>query len=458
VSSTDTAFESGQAEQLIACSRDYTGHELAYEDIREVQLAALDERLQQRIDRIRMVKLRAEEAGIDRIRSLEDIVSLLLPHTAYKSYPENFLANKRWDRMTKWLSTVSTATLDDVNLEGIDDIDGWVARLEEHGHLISCSSGTNGNPALMLSTRYDAEFTAKDSNDGIEWGSSIKPDQSRRFLNLSMITATPRGRAMGGKLIQAFGDPAKEHFLFPVPRVTIGSVTKMITLRKAVAEGRASPSDIAEYEAESSARGKLISEAIEKSAMALIAARGEKLFINGMFGVMHPVAEAVRKRGHGGAEFHPENSVYLAGGTKRAQLPPDYKETILNTFNLNPPFIYQMYGMQEIQSAMPRCKQGGRYHIPPWLVCLPLDKQGEYLMPGIGEGIVEGRAAFFDLSMQGRWGGVISGDHIQVDYRPCACGARSPSIRDDIYRYADIQGDDKIACSGTIDAYVRGMS
>jgi hypothetical protein len=202
----------------------------------------------------------------------------------------------------------------------------------------------------------------------------------------------------------------------------------------------------------------VIAEAIEQSAEAAIAMRDEKLFVTGMWGVMHPVAEAVRKRGYGGRDFHPENAVLLAGGLKRAQLPPDYQETVLNTFNLSPPFIYQLYSMQELQTVMPRCQEAGRYHIPPWLVCLPLDKAGDTLLPGAGDGEVEGRAAFFDLSMEGRWGGVISGDHIHVDFGPCACGAGSPSIRHDIYRYADIQGDDKIACSGTVDAYVRGMS
>ncbi|MEJ5976290.1 hypothetical protein WG901_06570 [Novosphingobium sp. PS1R-30] len=96
--------------------------------------------------------------------------------------------------------------------------------------------------------------------------------------------------------------------------------------------------------------------------------------------------------------------------------------------------------------------------MPPWLVCLPLNKEGDALVPGVGEGKVEGRAAFFDLSMDGRWGGVISGDHIEVDYSPCACGNRSPSIADNVYRYSDIEGDDKIGCAGTVDAYVRGLS
>ena len=95
--------------------------------------------------------------------------------------------------------------------------------------------------------------------------------------------------------------------------------------------------------------------------------------------------------------------------------------------------------------------------VPPWVVCLPLNKNGDELLP-VGEGKVEGRAAFFDLSMDGRWGGVISGDHIEVDFSPCACGSHSPSITDNIVRYSDLEGDDKIGCAGTVDADVRGVS
>ena len=60
--------------------------------------------------------------------------------------------------------------------------------------------------------------------------------------------------------------------------------------------------------------------------------------------------------------------------------------------------------------------------------------------------------------MDGRWGGVISGDKVQIDFSPCACGAKGPSIRDNVTRYADLEGDDKIGCAGTVDAYVRGVA
>ena len=66
---------------------------------------------------------------------------------------------------------------------------------------------------------------------------------------------------------------------------------------------------------------------------------------------------------------------------------------------------------------MPRCQKGGRYHVPPWIVPMVLNKDGDALLPHAG-GEVEGRAAFFDLSLDGRWGGVITGDKISLDLGP----------------------------------------
>jgi hypothetical protein len=153
--------------------------------------------------------------------------------------------------------------------------------------------------------------------------------------------------------------------------------------------------------------------------------------------------------------------MFVGGGLKREQLPPDYREFVCETFNIEPKRNFQLYGMQELGSVKVRCFEGGRYHLPPWMVCLPLNKEADALLPTGADGSwgqVECRGGFFDLSMDGRWGGVITGDRIEVDFSPCACGAASPSIRDNIVRYADLEGDDKIGCAGTIDAYVRGMS
>ncbi len=429
------------------------------EALKTAQIAALDERLREKRDHIKLVRLRADDEGVDSIRSLEEAVPLLLPHTAYKSYPETFLTEKRWDRLTRWLGTVSAYPTDNVDLSNITEIDQWVDACAAAGRFVSCSSGTTGKSAMLVASQHDLDFSSKDGVLATEWGSDIRTGDMRvRAGPVGAVAYTPRNAAMGQALAAAFNDPAKPGYTPDIKPLTVGSLTEMITLRKAITDGTARPDEIAAYEAESTARAEALAAAQIGAVDDVIARRGEKLYLMGLWGSMHPFAVAVRERGYSAKDFHPQNGLYIGGGLKRAKLPADYREFVYETFNIQPTYRYQMYGMQELGSSMPRCQEGQRYHVPPWLVVLPLDKDGSTLQPGWGKGQVEGRAAFFDLSMDGRWGGVISGDHIHVDFEPCACGNASPSISDDIYRYADLEGDDKIGCAGTVDAYVRGMS
>jgi len=229
-----------------------------------------------------------------------------------------------------------------------------------------------------------------------------------------------------------------------------------VVLRKKIAEGTAKEAEIARYEAQATAREKAIESAIEQAADALVESRHMALHIVGMFAPMYKVAELVRAKGYSGKDFC-ANTAFVSGGLKRVQLPPNYREFIFETLNLAPERFCQAYGMQEINTTAIRCK-AGRYHMPPWVMLLLLDESGDNLIEPTMSGELEGRAAFFDLSLDGRWGGVISGDKIRATWAPCACGNRSPSVHEDIQRYADMASGDKIACAGTIDAYVRGVT
>ncbi len=94
------------------------GYEISAADLRETQIAAMNERLQEQGHAIKLVAMRAKDAGITEISELADAVQLLLPHTAFKNYPESFLTDKRWDRLTRWLATVSAHPTDNVDPGG----------------------------------------------------------------------------------------------------------------------------------------------------------------------------------------------------------------------------------------------------------------------------------------------------------------------------------------------------
>ena len=444
-------------DKLVAFGQTPDCYAVPFSEVRDLQVAAMNERLQERINQIDLIKFRAGDAGIDEIRSRDDIIPLLLPHTAYKSYPESFLAQEKWDRLTKWLGTISTSKVEGIDLTGVDGIDDWIARLEKSGHFVSCSSGTTGKAAMLDSSLADLEWLPVDNIRACTWATGFSPAQDRHFFSLAPVADVARNNVIRTKVGQAYGKPGVELYRLPVPPITIGSIMQMITLRKAMVEGTAMPADIAEYEKNVELREKAIDDAVAAAVDALIEARGEKLFLMGMWGPLYQLAAKIRERGYGRQDFHPENMMYVGGGLKRSQVPPNYREIVYDTFNVRPEHNYQLYSMQEINTIMPRCREGGRYHVPPWLVCLPLNRDADTLLP-IDQGEVQGRACFFDLSLDARWGGVISGDRIDVDFGQCACGAQTPSIRDSVVRYADLEGDDKISCSGTIDAYVRGAA
>jgi hypothetical protein len=430
---------------------------IPYADIRGTQIEAMNERFQERKDRIRLLGHRAREAGITEVRSREEVVPLLFPHTAYKSYPESCLTEKKWDRLGKWLGTVSAHPIASIQTSDIEDIDQWISRLEAQKHYISCSSGTTGKSAMLIASSTDMAWSRLDTVGVFSWGSGVVPARDRRMFGVAPIAHVPKNTNIAEAQAAAFGDPRFALFRLPVPPITVGQLTKMVVLRKAMADGAARPGDIAEFEATSKARQLALDDAMTVAAEALIAARGDKLYISGLWNALYQVAKLVRERGYSAQDFHPDNCIYVGGGLKRALLPPDYQQFVHETFNIPANRNFQNYSMQELNSGMPRCQQGGRYHVPPWMVPFVLDKEGDTLLPHTN-GEIEGRAAFFDLALDGRWNGVITGDKISLDFDPCACGAKGPSIRDNIVRYADLEGDDKIGCAGTVDAYVRGLS
>lgn len=426
-------------------------------ELRETQIAAINERFQERKGQIKLVAHRAAEAGINEVRSLDDVVKLLLPHTAYKSYPENWLAQKRWDRLSKWLDTVSAHRVPVAKVSDVAEVDDWIDKLGANGFFVSCSSGTTGKSAMLIASQKDMDWCKKEAVATYSWGSGVKPARDRRIFGMAPVAHVPRNLATGEAYTAALQDPNYERFAYPVPPITVGGLTQMVVLRKSIADGTAKPGEIAAYEEISAARQKAVDAAVGITARAVVEARRSKIHVSGLWAGLFNVAKAVRDLGYSAKDFNPENSIYVGGGLKRAKLPDDYREFVYATFNIQPERNYQNYSMQEMHSGMPRCHAGGRYHVPPWVVPLILDKTGDVLLP-IAKDEYEGRAAFFDLSLDGRWGGVISGDKISIDFSPCACGSKGPSIRDNIVRYADLEGDDKIGCAGTVDAYVRGVA
>jgi hypothetical protein len=430
-------------------------YDVAPAELLPLQIEAANERLESQIDTIGLLKNRVESGSVREIKQPADLVPLLFAHTAYKSYSENWLTEGQWGRMAKWLNAVATRPVEGVDFDGVETLDGWIKQMESVGHYLSCSSGTTGKPAIMSGTESDIDFSAKANAAGIVWGISLEPNKDRKFFGIGPQFAAPRENAIKDAMIEAIA-PDVEPFQFGSEPITVGSMVEMIVLRRKIADGTARPSELAEFEKIAAQRGGEMAASTEKAVDALIEARNRPIMVSGMYGQLFPITEAVREKGFNGKDFHPENAMFVAGGLKGLVLREDYREYILETFNVTERRMYQTYSMREINTTFPLCS-ASRYHISPWVMILPLDVSGEQWLDA-GDGEIEARAAFMDLSIEGHWGGIITGDKVSVSFGHCGCGHQGPTVARDILRFADLPDGDKISCAGSIDAYVRGVS
>lgn len=421
-----------------------------------MQLDAANERFETRVGQIPLLKNRAQGGGVSSIDSRDDLVPLLFAHSTYKSYGEGWLVEGQWERMGRWLQTVSTYDASGSDFTGIDGLDAWIDRLEDGGRFVACSSGTTGKPAMLGATEADLDFASLSNVSSFSWATGVAPGNDRRFFGLGPRTNVTRNERTRQALVDAFHSDTWDPYQLPLPMITTGAIMSMIMLRRKITDGTALASEVAEFERLSAERLTGVEEAMADAIDELIKSREQKLFLTGMWATLYPLAAGVRERGYGGVDFRDDNTLLTGGGLKGATLPDDYREVVQSTFGVANEREYNFYSMQEVNTPFPRCRSG-RYHVAPWVMALPLDEPGEQLVDS-SAGDVECRAGFFDLSLDGRWGGVISGDKVTMDFGPCACGRQGPTVGPEIVRYADLAGGDKISCAGTIDAYVRGSA
>lgn len=422
--------------------------------IRPLQLQAAQEVFEQRLEQIPLLRKRAEDAGIRQITSFDHIVPLLFAHTVYKSYPQSFIDSNRWDRMLQWLGTLSVESMDNVDIAGVRDIDDFVERLHAAGHKVLVTSGTSGKCSFLNQSRVDLERKTRHFRHVTGWPYA-QPNNDREYFFLGPIRG--RNSAIEAAQIGAI-NWAKQggvHALTEEP-LKISEISHAAALRKRMAEGKATPKEIADFEAQAARKAEENRVRLQELAQKILAHRREPIFVLGLWAQYMTLIELARAQGIPDGDFHPHAIIKAGGGVKGVALPTDYKERVAR-FVGN---VYRPgnYGMTEMASMTARC-EASRYHAAPALIMLVLDSTGEKLLrPEDGrDGLVEGRFGFLDLLFEGRWGGVITGDKVTIDYNErCPCGRFGPTLLDNISRFAQVGEQDHIGCAGTIDSYIRG--
>lgn len=425
-------------------------------NLRELQLEALRERFIEKRQQMAILDRRAKDAGIDEIRTLDDVVPLLFTHTNYKSYPESFIDNQQWGHLNLWLQTLTSQPVTGIDIEGITGVDDWITRHADAGHHLFASSGTSGKCSFLNQTEADVALATKAYEQSFlgQWGEHKPNHEHCGFVFFPPAGVHRLCQPNNYFFHEWISAPGECHFISN-QRLRAEPGIRAGQLRRAIAAGTALPEDIAAFEAENAERAKVMA-ADFKAFMDLIYERRDKPLA---FGIMWPQAfqlvQEMRARGVKAGEFHPETRFCMGGGIKGVVLPDDYREQIFNFFQLPAENYFNTYAMVEMTGMSIYSHKLNAYALPPWIVPLVLDKTAEKLLNPKEGGLVEGRMAFFDLLTDARWGGLISGDKVTVDFTS-EDGFVGPLVRS-VARYQDLEeGEDKLTCAGTVDDYVRG--
>ncbi|MGA2397053.1 MAG: hypothetical protein ABSG30_03155 [Steroidobacteraceae bacterium] len=438
-------------------------HSVPREEAEALQLAGINLRLEQRRAEIAVLAKLAEAQSISRITRLEEAAPLFFTHDMYKSYPVSLLSKSRFDQLTKWLDRLTPYDLSGLAVADCRSIDEWIDRLREQTPLdVATSSGTSGTMSFIPKTKRDYRTSVTGLRVQLtqrfgEKGSPADFDEPIHVLTPFYRDGYSTTARLPVYFLDIFckGDPARLHTALPY-KASADLIWLAARLRAAQAKGDTSRIDVPETLLSRRAEWERIVAETPARQAAFIREqvpelRGKRVFALGLTNLFYEIARSGLKEGVR-AEFAPHSVAMAGGGGKGVVLPDDADEVIRAFFGVE---LRGAYGMSEQNFYLVTCDHE-RLHIPPWVTVLLLDPDSGRPLPR--EGVQTGRASFFDLTQDGHWGGIVSGDRITVDYRPCPCGRTTLAMGKKIQRFSEITGDeDKLTCAATPSAQAEAL-
>jgi len=440
-------------------------HSVPREELAAVQLAGINIKLEQRRGQIKVLEKLADAQGITSCADLDAAAPLLLPHNVYKSYPVSLLSKQRFDKLTDWLARLTPHDLSQVDPSGCTSIDEWLTRIQSDTPLdVATSSGSSGTLSFYPKSKRDYWLTTQGMRVQLVQRFGTEPTEADLEEKIHVVLPMHRdGHALAGRTGQYLkhvfgkGDEDFYHTCFDF-KASTDLMWLAARVRAAAAKGDMSQVDAtpqllarrAEWEEQQRKMPDQMRAFIERIIDEL---SGERVFAMGTTTLFLPLAMRGAEQG-ARAAFAPGSLVSGGGGAKGIVLPDNYEQIICDFFGVER--FEQTYGMTEMNSLSRMCEHG-RYHLMPWVVPYLLDLENGTPLPRTG--VRTGRAAFLDLTHDGTWGGIVTGDLATIDWDGhCACGRTSIAIERSVQRLSELQGgDDKITCAAQPAAQAEAM-
>lgn len=424
-----------------------------------LQVQALRHRFEQLGDSVQALQKLARRQGVTRVDSIGDALPLFFDHRVYKSYPLAIIEQRDLAKLNSWLNRLTTHDLSQMSLEGLTTIDGWLGRLDEFGMLVGHSTGTTGKLSFVPRSRSELPAWERAYNWAQQATTGVDP--STEFV-ATFFPGYRGGHHMMLKMLGLFGVPAAggpEHY-HTLYQGYISSDLSSLAGRMQSAEDRGELAKLGLDPALLDARTALIEQGRRREqdmdawfTKLIEEYRGKRVKIGGTAGDLIRTARTGIAKGLK-PSFAPNSFISTGGGLKGLKDPPDdWEAFVIDYFGVER--IAAIYGMSEVMGTAPKCSHG-HYHMPPWTLPVLLDADNNELPR---EGSQTGRFAAFDLLAETYWGGFISGDRVTIHWEEdCPCGWKGPRVGPEIARFSDLEGgDDKISCSGSVQAYNEFM-
>jgi hypothetical protein len=430
-------------------------HSMPRKEVEDLQREAMAVRFADHKESIEAVGKAAARAGVAELREFDDVVPLLFAHAAYKSYPAALLDQRRYDLLTRWLDKLTSYDLSGVDVSGCTDIDSWIDALDEQTPLeVITSSGTTGTLSVIPKSKYGAETTMRSWRVLYFQTFGVEPRPEDLEPAVDVIWPNFASGKLGHLRMAAMfrrhftgGDESRFHALYG-DAVSTDLMFLASKLRAAASRGELdrveiAPDLLARKEHFERLQAQMPDDMARFLQQKLRELAGKRVFVIGSYNLLYELATEGLSKGIEGV-FAPDSVVASGGGAKGIVLPDDWQAPVLRFFGVDR--IAMGYGMSEVSAFHLMC-ESGRYHVQPWVIPFVLDPDTN--VPHPREGVQVGRAAFYDPCNESHWGGVMSGDEIELSWEPCPCGRSTVHIGPDIQRYSEKQGDDRITCAAT---------
>jgi hypothetical protein len=425
-------------------------------EVEEAQRVAFIRRFDSLRPRLDALGKLATRQSVDHVESIDASIPVFFDHRVLKSYPLSLIEKGQYERLTTWLQRLTTHDLGGIPLDGVDSLDSWIDRLEDHGMIIGHSTGTTGKLSFIPRSQTEwpawknAYFELLRALTGVDF----------RTETIPYFTASYRkGHQMAVKMqylfacAQAGGDENRNALYDHA--ISADLLSLMGRYQAAEARGELDTLQISprllEQRADLIAASRNRDEDLEIWFTKLAEEhKGQRVRIGGGFADLTRLAVKAAEKGFR-CEFAPDSILIGGGGMKGYKdAPPDWEHRVTEFLGIER--MHSHYGMSEIMGNNPLC-ENGFFHVFPFTAPIVLDEDFVALPR---EGVQTGRLALFDFLAETYWGGFISGDRVTVHWEDdCGCGWPNPRIERQVVRFSELEGvtDDKLTCAGTVKAY-----